>query len=331
MRITSSHGSGGKLTGELIRDVFLKYFKDEALRGLDDGAIFNASGEVLAVTTDCFVVTPIFFPGGDIGKLSVAGTVNDLASMGASPDYLTAGFILQEGLDVQVIERIADSMAETAESVGMRIITADTKVVEKVGDGPAGLFINTTGVGRIYRRVEGIDSLSRGDRIIISGGIAEHGFSVLSLRLKMGDRIKSDCRPLWDMVKAVLDGVKVKFMRDPTRGGISAVMNEIVEGSKLGIVLYEENIPISDEVKGISELLGIMPYEVASEGRMVFIVEDRYAEKTLAILKNHSSGTGAAIIGELVDEPEEKVLIETPYGSRRILSVPIGESLPRIC
>ncbi len=332
-KITLSHGSGGKLTHKLIEDLFQRYFDFEELKKNDDGGIFSAQKGQYVVSTDSYVVDPVFFPGGNIGTLSISGTINDLASMGAEPICISVGFILEEGLTFDTLEEIVSSMSSLLNSLNVPIISADTKVVERKGDRESGLFINTTGVGRIFKKCLDKRSIKPGDVIIINGPIAEHGFSVLSVRLGLDRQtpILSDAKPLWDLVKEVIKRFDVKFMRDPTRGGIGGVLNEIVKGMDFGIVLNEKDIPIKDGVRGISELLGIDPLEVANEGKMIFVVEEKIAQDVLEVIKAHPDGKDGKIIGYITDEYKEKVIVISPYGSKRILHMPEAQGLPRIC
>lgn len=328
MKITLEHGSGGRKTDELIRKIFWKYFGGGEVRKMDDGAVFENE---LVISTDTFVVNPIIFPGGNIGDLAVAGTVNDIVSMGAQPLYMTAGFVLEQGLDTAVLEEILGSMASHLESLGIELVAADTKVVEaRYADEP-GVFINTTGVGRIYRRLPGREGIEPGDVVIITGAVGEHGFAVLAHRLNLSSSVKSDTKPLWPLIKPVLDQVNVKFMRDPTRGGVAQTLNEIVDGMNFGIRVFEKNIPVKEDVKGLSELLGIDPLEVANEGKMIIIVPEKDAERAVGILRNHPDGKEACVIGVVTKKHPGVVTIENAYGVERILYKPTAEKLPRIC
>ena len=333
MEILLSHGGGGKRTRELIEKVFLKYFENEKLSELGDSALFDATGGQYAFTTDSYVVNPLFFPGGDIGKLAVSGTVNDLSASGAEPLYLSAAFIIEEGFALEDLEKIVSSMSRTASEVGIPVITGDTKVVER---GKAdGLFINTSGIGRLYRTPPpSPERIEPGDVLLVSGTIGDHGITVMALREKIlkdpGD-LQSDCAPLWGLVKSVLDTVDVKFMRDPTRGGLAAVANEIVRGKSFGLNLYEEKVPVKEAVRGLSEILGIDPLLAANEGKMVFVVGREEAQRALDTMRSHPLGKDSSIIGEFTDEAPGKVILVTAYGTRRILEMPQGEQLPRIC
>lgn len=331
MKIEISHGSGGKRTADLIDGMFLKYFGNPILNCMEDAARFSISGR-LAFTTDSFVVQPYIFPGGDIGKLAVCGTVNDLAVSGAKPLYMTAAFILEEGLDIDVLESIVSSMAAAAHQAGAMIVAGDTKVVRH-GDAD-GIFINTTGIGIIEAGMNvSIRNAKPGDKIIVTGTVGEHGMAVLNAREGFfdGDELVSDCAPIIDMLAELFPlKDKVHVMRDPTRGGIGVVLHEIAQGSRCGIIIHEVDIPVSPAVKAGCELLGIEPYYLACEGRTVIAAEAEAAERILNILHAHPLGRQAAIIGEVTDEVAG-VVVETAIGTRRILSYPTGELLPRIC
>lgn len=330
--ITLAHGSGGKLTGELIKNIFFKHFKNEYLTGEDSAVIKLPSGRV-AYTTDSFVISPVFFKGGNIGKLSVCGTVNDLTAAGARPLYLSCGFIIEEGFPVGDLERIADSMAETAEECGIRIVAGDTKVVQK---GAAdGVFINTSGIGSI---IEGTDISSRkaepGDSVIITGNIGDHGCSILLEREKLdiSADIRSDCAPLNGLIEQVLTVTRdIHVLRDPTRGGLATALNEIASDSNAGIVLHEDAIPIRNEVRGVCELLGMDPLYMANEGKMIIIVPSSFTSRILEALHSHRLGADARLIGEVSAEHPGKVVLKTITGSKRIVDMLTGDQLPRIC
>ena len=332
-KILISHGSGGRLTHTLIENLFHRYFHFEELKKGDDGGMFFASESKYVISTDSYVVDPIFFPGGDIGSLSVSGTINDLACMAAKPVCFSVGFVLEEGLDIESLEEVVSSMALILEKENIPVIAADTKVVENRGNKSPGLFINTTGIGKVIKNLPGKEAIKPGDTIVINGTIGEHGFSVLSTRLGLNqdDPIVSDARPLWNLVNSVLEEIPVKFMRDPTRGGVAGVLNELVKGMDFGILLHEEAVPVSDKVQGISELLGIDPLEVANEGKMIFVVDRKYSQDIIKILTSHPDGRDAQIIGEITGDYKGKVIVVNPYGAKRILHMPLGEQLPRIC
>lgn len=329
MIITMAHGSGGKSSNELIEKLFKEKFKNPNLDKLEDAAVLDISGRKrMAFTTDSFVVTPVFFPGGDIGKLAVCGTVNDLLMMGAEPKYLTAGFILEEGLEIEKLERIVDSMAKEAKKAGVIIVAGDTKVVE----GKGGLFINTAGIGFIDSDVEiSASSCEAGDAVILSGTLGNHHACILSQRMNIENSIKSDCAVLRDMVQGMLKaGIQVKAMRDVTRGGLGTIVNEIAHSSNIGIELNEEAFPIDVEIKGFCEILGLDPLYMGNEGKMVCLVANKDKERAIEIMKNSEYGENCAIIGKAV-EGKAVVTMETRLGGKRIIDVLYGEGLPRIC
>lgn len=331
--ITLAHGSGGKLTHELVRKLFLPCFNNNALSLLGDSAILNINGTKLAFTTDSYVVKPLFFPGGDIGRLAVSGTINDLAVVGAEPMFLSAGFIIEEGFEMSLLERIVGSMRETTALTGVDIVTGDTKVVES---GSAdGLYINTCGIGIVNDSINlSTSSIEIGDKIIISGTIGDHGMAVLSERESLGftPSITSDCAPLSGMIKQILaSDAHIKFMRDPTRGGLATTLNEIVNTQKYGIVIEEQTIPVNDGVRALCEILGYDPLYIANEGKVVIVVSAHDAERVCDILKEDSLGRDAAIIGEVVVEPKGKVCLKTVIGGTRIIDMLVGDQLPRIC
>ena len=323
-RILLSHGGGGKKTQALLKEVFLEMFGSPELLRLDDGGIFGS----YVISTDSYVVNPLFFPGGDIGKLAASGSINDVVSMGAEPLYMCTGFIIEEGFPVESLKRIVKSLADTIHSIGVELITGDTKVVER---GKCdGLYINTTGVGRIVKNLS-VDRIKPGDLVVINGNIAEHGLSILLARNEYGisSGIRSDCMELWTLIKPTLH-LDIKFMRDATRGGVAAVLNEVVS-KDWGIEIYQDKIPISEEVKGICEVLGFDPLTIANEGKMVIFVAEEDGEKLLENLKRHKGGKDAEIIGRVVDDVKGRVVERTILGTRRIIDMPVGEGLPRIC
>jgi hydrogenase expression/formation protein HypE len=331
-KILLAHGSGGKLMHNLIEQEILKRFANPFLSPLADSAVFSIGKQKFAFTTDSYVVKPIFFPGGDIGKLAIYGTVNDLSMVGAEPLYLSCGVILEEGLETEILDKILASMEAAGKNANVKIVTGDTKVVEK--NSADKIFINTAGVGIIKNnRVLSTDRIRKGDKIIINGSIGDHGIAVMSerMKLKVTFSLKSDCAPLWSLVEKIL-GVSngAKFMRDPTRGGLATTLNEIVARTNLGILIREEDIPVKDEVKGISELLGLDPLYVANEGKAVIVVSPEAAEKVLRVMKKDKLGKESRIIGEIVETPE-KVILKTLIGGHRIVDMLTGEQLPRIC
>jgi hydrogenase expression/formation protein HypE len=336
-RIVLGHGSGGRLSAELLRDIFLPLFSNPILNRMDDQAVLEIGGARLAFTTDSFVVKPLFFPGGDIGSLAVHGTVNDLAMGGAKPLFLSAGFILEEGLPADVLRRIAASMAEAARAAGVVIVTGDTKVVEK-GKGD-GLFINTTGIGVVPEGVRLSANQARpGDKVLLSGPIGDHGIAILAKRegLEFETEMESDSAPLHDMVAAMLGvSTQIRCLRDPTRGGVSSSLNEIAEQSGVSIHLEESQIMVRDAVKGACELLGLDPLYVANEGKLLAIVAAGDAEEVLAAMRRHPLGAQASIIGTVGGTVGGKraglVTMKTVFGSTRIVDLLTGDQLPRIC
>ena len=328
-----AHGSGGKLSLELIEELFVAVFGNAPLRELTDAAVVDNPGGRIAFCTDSHTVTPTFFPGGDIGRLAVAGTVNDLAVMGAKPTYLTAAFLLEEGYDMDELERVVRSMKATADEAGVAIVAGDTKVLER-GKGD-GLFVNTAGVGFIPdgRRL-GADEIRPGDKILVNGTLGDHGIAVMSRRegLDLGADLESDVAPLNGLIDRVLEvAPNVRFMRDVTRGGLAAVANEVVLRRPWGVRVFDVAVPIHDVVDQYSEMLGIDPLLAANEGKVLMIVPPEEAEAALGAMKAHPFGREAAIIGDVVVKPEGVALVETAYGSRRVLEMPIEEQLPRIC
>jgi hydrogenase expression/formation protein HypE len=333
--IVLGHGSGGKLTAELIDKVFLPAFANPILDRLDDQAVLEINGARLAFTTDSFVVTPIFFPGGDIGQLAVNGTVNDLAMSGARPLYLSAAFILEEGLPSQDLRRVVESMGVAARAAGVQLVTGDTKVVNR-GKGDQ-IFITTTGIGIIERPVNISASRAQpGDRIILSGFIGDHGMAIMSQRenLEFEGAIESDCAPLHQLVGVMLAACsadQVHCLRDPTRGGVATTLNEIASQSRAGMIIHEELLPVRESVKGACEILGLDPLYVANEGKLVAVVAPEAAEPVLAAMRQHPLGQHAVIIGEVVSDHPGMVRMKTGVGGSRILDVMFGEQLPRIC
>ncbi len=334
-QIVLGHGSGGKLSAELIEKVFVSRFRNSTLEKMDDQAVLEIGGARLAFTTDSFVVTPIFFPGGDIGSLAVNGTVNDLAMGGAKPLYLAAAFILEEGLAATELGRVVDSMASAAQDAGVQLVTGDTKVVNR-GKGDK-VFITTTGIGLVDRGTQlSADRARPGDKILLSGYIGDHGITILSQRenLEFESALESDCAALNGLVGAMLDAAPVdgfRVMRDPTRGGVATVLNEIAGRSRVGMVLRESAIPVRDAVRGACEMLGLDPLYVANEGKLVAIVTPEIADAVLAAMKKHPLGAESGIIGEVVEQPAGMVLMKTSVGGTRVVDVLFGEQLPRIC
>jgi hydrogenase expression/formation protein HypE len=333
-RITLSHGAGGKATHTLIEAVFLDAFRNPLLEPLEDGASLTTAAGRLAFTTDSFVVSPLFFPGGDIGDLAVNGTVNDLAMCGARPLYLSCGFILEEGFPVADLQRIVASMAAAATRAGVQIVTGDTKVVER---GKAdGCYITTAGVGLLDRPATlSAAAAQPGDVVLVSGPIGDHGITVMLARgeLDIEADIVSDTAPLHELTAALLDAVPdgVRLLRDATRGGVATICNEVAVASQVAVVLDERAVPVRPEVNGASELLGIDPLYVACEGRLVAVVAADRADDALAALRSLPVGAGAARIGTVRDDPPGLVLLRTSFGGTRIVDLLVGDPLPRIC
>ena len=328
-----SHGSGGKLTLELIEELFVATFNDGAIKELTDAAVLVNPGGRLAFATDSHTVKPAFFPGGDIGRLAVAGTVNDLAVMGASPKYMSAAFLLEEGFDMAELERVVRSMKATADEAGVEIVAGDTKVLER-GHGD-GIFITTTGIGFLADDVHiGVGHVRPGDKVLVNGTLGDHGIAVMSRRegLDLAVELESDVAPLNGLIEAVrLAAPNVRFMRDVTRGGLAAVANEVVQRQAFGLRVFDVAVPIHELVEQYSEMLGIDPMLAANEGKVMLIVAPEEADAALGAMKAHPLGREAAIIGDIVRKPEGVALVETAYGSRRVLEMPIEEQLPRIC
>jgi hydrogenase expression/formation protein HypE len=335
--ILLGHGSGGKLSAALIRDIFLPVFQNPALARLDDQAIVDVNGQRLAITTDSFVVKPLFFPGGDIGSLAVHGTVNDLAMGGATPRFLTAAFIIEEGFSMGQLRRVVHSLQRAAQQVGVAVVTGDTKVVEK-GKGD-GLFINTTGIGVVPDGVDlSADRARSGDKVLLSGSIGDHGIAILAQRegLEFETQIQSDSAALHTLVSAMLSVSSqvvpaIRCMRDPTRGGVSSALNEIAQQSRAGIELEENSLPIHEGVQSACELLGLDPLYVANEGKLIAIVAPQTADAMLQAMRRHPLGTEAQIIGTVKKENPGLVTMRTALGTTRIVDMLAGDQLPRIC
>ena len=328
-KILPAHGAGGKLSAELLHEIILPAFNNEILNELHDGAKIGN----LAMTTDSYVVRPIFFRGGDIGKLSICGTVNDLAVTGAIPKFISLGVILEEGFDFEDLKKIVGSMAAAAREAEVKIVTGDTKVV---GRGQAdGIFINTAGIGEL---IDGVDisakKICAGMKILLSGTIGDHATTILSARhgLELPENIKSDCAPLNKMIYELLTvEPKIAILRDATRGGVAAVLNEIAQAANVGILIDEEKIPVREEVRGVCEILGFDVLELANEGKIIAVVPAESAEKILSVMRNNIYGVDAAQIGEVVKISAGKVGLKTSLGAIRIVDMPTGELVPRIC
>jgi hydrogenase expression/formation protein HypE len=358
-RILLGHGSGGKLYRDLVRDVFVKAFSNPLLDRLDDAVALSPKGRV-AFTTDSHVVQPLVFPGGDIGRLSVAGTVNDLATAAARPLALAAAFIIEEGFALDDLEAICASMAATAEEAGVSIVTGDTKVVER--GACDGIYITTTGVGEIVVGHDlGAQTVRDGDAVILSGGVGDHAVAVLAARgdFHFSADVRSDCAPLWGLVEVAIEAVRavdtsvtegstapsgavskpasvsgaetLRFLRDPTRGGLTTVLAELAEEAKLGIEVEEAAIPISPAVRSVCDLLGYDPLTLANEGKMVLVAAQQAADAVVAALRAHPLGRDAAQVGVVTSAHPGRVALRTVYGTRRVLDMPVGELLPRIC
>jgi hydrogenase expression/formation protein HypE len=331
-RILLAHGGGGSLSAQLVREVFLPAFANEALAVLDDAAVLTLPGDRIAFTTDSYVVSPLFFPGGDIGGLSVAGTVNDLAVCGARPRHLSCSFILEEGLSLEDLRAIVASMARTAAVAGVTLVTGDTKVVEH---GSAdGVYITTAGVGEVRDLPPGWGAPRPGDAVLINGPVGDHGFAVLAARegLNFQTPLRSDCAPLNGLIDELFGaGLALRFLRDATRGGLAAVLNELAVGKDWGVLLAECAIPVSGAARSLGEILGIDPLFVANEGKVVAVVAGEDADDALAVMRRHPLGTAAAVIGRIESDMDGWVAIETGLGAHRILDMPMGEQLPRIC
>lgn len=332
--ILLGHGSGGKLSHDLIESIFVKYFDNDLLRQQTDSAILDMGGKKIAFTTDSFVVDPIFFPGGNIGNLAIAGTVNDIAVSGATPKYLSCGFIIEEGFPIEDLELIVKTMADEAKTAGVLIATGDTKVVDRGKCDK--IFINTSGLGFIDEKNVNIGSgeeIKCGDKIIINGSIGDHGMAVMAARndLNINAEISSDCACLNNLINDVSKQVKIKFMRDATRGGIGTVLSELAKNREFGIHIMEDKIPINEGVRGMCELLGFDPLYVANEGKVLMVVSSDDAEETIRILKKNKYGKEAEIIGEIRNEHLGNSWLETIVGGKRLIEMLSGQQLPRIC
>ncbi len=331
-RVLLTHGSGGRLSRDLVEKMIIPIFDNPALNRLEDASLLSETGNRMVMTTDSYVVTPLFFPGGDIGKLSVCGTVNDLATAGAKPVAMSVGLIIEEGFSIETLGRILTSMKKIAEIIPVPLIAGDTKVVERRrGDG---IYISTTGIGIIP---EGInlspDRIKPGDVVLINGPIGSHEASILCARndFSLEAEIRSDCAPLYSLMKSVLEAVpEVKCARDPTRGGVVSVLTELVESSEAGITLDEEMLPVDESVASVCEILGMDPLMMANEGKMIIIAPEEKAEKCLEAMADIPGSQESRIIGR-VHGRNARLTIKTPYGTTRIVTMPMGNQLPRIC
>ncbi len=332
-QIVLGHGSGGKMAADLIAKTFLPAFDNPALRAGDDGAVVDVPAGRIVLSTDSHVVAPLFFPGGDIGHLAVCGTVNDVAVMGATPLYLTAGFILEEGLPLDILQRVVDSMKQAAAEAGVQIVSGDTKVVQR---GKAdGLYISTTGVGILPEgRTLGGTQARPGDVVLLSGPMGDHGVAVLAARGELGFEtdIQSDCAPLNGLITSLLAACPdVHVLRDPTRGGVATTLNEIAKQSGVGITLFEKTLPVRPAVAAVCEMLGFDPLYVANEGKVLVILPRQSADRALAALRASKHGAEAVLIGEVSEAPQGRVLMKTAIGTTRVVEMLAGEMLPRIC
>jgi hydrogenase expression/formation protein HypE len=332
-KILLDHGSGGRYSHELIERFFVPRFQNPFLNEMNDSAVFDLKGGKLAFTTDSYVVDPIFFPGGDIGSLSVCGTVNDLAMRGARPYYLSVGFIIEEGFPLSDFEQILESMERAAKEAGVQIVTGDTKVVPK---GAADkIFINTSGIGLVPEGINIAGQNARpGDLVLISGTIGDHGLTILSKRegLSFESSLKSDAAPLNHLVREMIQaGSQIHVLRDPTRGGLATTLNEIARQSRMGIEIYEEAVPIRGSVVAAAEILGLDPFYIANEGKLIAILPPAQAEAVLAAMKKNPYGRDSAVIGEVKAENPGKVVMKTIIGGKRLMDMLAGEQLPRIC
>ena len=331
MKVTMAHGSGGASTSELIENIFAKHFKNEYLDRMEDSAVVPGS-ERIAFTTDSFVVTPYFFPGGDIGRLSVCGTVNDLLMSGSVPKYITCGCIIEEGMDLDDLDKIIGQMAATAREAGVMVVTGDTKVVEKRGDF-GGIMINTAGVGFMPKGISLSPSgLKDGDAIIVSGNLGDHHAAILSERMNIKNNIKSDNAPLSEMVLGLIDNnISVHAMRDVTRGGLGTVLHEFSGASECEIHIYQDKLPVSNEIRDFCKILHLDPLYIGNEGKMICAVNGDEADKALSIIKESKYGENAAIIGEVKKADNSGVILHTTIGGERNIGPLYGEGLPRIC
>jgi len=332
-QIVLEHGGGGRLSHELVESVFVPAFKNATLERLEDGAVFAIDGQRLCLTTDSFVVHPLFFPGGDIGSLAVHGTVNDLAMCGATPLYLTAGFILEEGFSMETLREITRSMADAAVKAGVQIVTGDTKVVAR---GAAdGVFINTSGLGIVrYGREISVQSIRPGDAVILNGPIGDHGAAVLCARENLGfdSGILSDSQPLNGIVREILQASpEIHCLRDATRGGLGAILAEISAQSQLDIAVDEADIPVNEAVKGICEILGLDPLFIANEGKFALFCPQSEVKTVLDVMSRHPYGRQAAVIGTVKEKGSGRLVMKTLIGGTRVVDLPTGELVPRIC
>jgi hydrogenase expression/formation protein HypE len=331
--VLMAHGGGGKLMHQLIGKMFLPAFRNSLPDSQHDASVFEVGNQRVAFTTDSYVVRPLFFPGGDLGSLAVHGTVNDLAMAGARPLYLSAAFIIEEGLPMETLWKIVSSMQDAAQRAGVQIITGDTKVVDK-GKGDS-LFINTAGIGLVEHPLRILpQSVRPGDSVLVNGDVGRHGMAIMAVRegLEFESAIESDSAPVADVVLELLRaGIEMHCLRDLTRGGLTSVLNEIAEAAKLTVQVEEKLIPVREDVRAACEILGLDPLQVACEGRFAAFVPERETERALSIMRNHPHGAGAAKIGKVTEQGATKVLLRSAIGTQRILDMSSGEQLPRIC
>ena len=332
-RVLLAHGGGGRLMRQLIEKMFIAAFDNPALNLLNDAAVLEIDTPSLAMTTDSYVVQPLFFPGGDIGTLAVFGTVNDLAMCGAEPLYLSVGFILEEGLPMETLWKVVQSMKAAAQQTGVQIVTGDTKVIDTgAGDG---MYINTTGIGKVKPGINiGPSQVRPGDVVLVNGDIGRHGIAIMAVRegLEFETTLESDCAPLAEVVKELVEsGVELHCLRDLTRGGLAAALIEIAQSAKVSIHIREKSIAVQEDVRGACELLGLDPLYVANEGRFVAILPERDCEKAKAIIHKHFPGSPPVMIGHVQEGTQSNVTLENFLGSHRVLDLPSGEQLPRIC
>lgn len=332
-KIKIAHGSGGQYTYKLINEVFVKYFDNPILRQKEDSAVLPEKNLRPVFTTDTHVVKPLFFPGGDIGKLAVTGTLNDLAVMGAQPNWLSCGMIIEEGFSIDKLEKIVRSMAKTADQENVKIVTGDTKVIEK--GSCDGIFINTTGMGYLADSINfGVGQMEPGDKILINGNIGEHAAAIITSRQNFDIKFstQSDCASVYSLIKELTNKLEsIKIMRDPTRGGLATTLNEFVMDQDLGILLDEEKIPIREQVKGFCEPLGFDPLYLANEGKFITVIREDEASQALSIMHDHKLGKNAHLVGQVTSQNPGRVILKTTIGSKRILNMLSGEMLPRIC
>jgi len=328
-----SHGAGGKASAQLVKEIFQPAFANPVLDEMDDGALLPDPGERIVVATDSHVVSPIFFPGGDIGSLSIHGSVNDAAMMGAVPRHITAGFILEEGLPLTSLKRIVESMGAAMRNCGVALVAADTKVVQR-GEADQ-IFITTTCVGTVADSVNlGAGRVRAGDQVLVSGPIGDHGATILAARDELGLEadLVSDSQPLHDLVQQMLaSGAQIRFLRDPTRGGVATVLNEVAAQAGLGIQIREADIPVAEGVRAVAELLGLDPLYFACEGRLVVICAREDADSLLQLMRSHQKGRGAAAFGEVIGDARFPLVLQSMWGSARIVPLLTGEQMPRIC